>query len=168
MSTVEETPVQTNGAAAAGQIEVLNPATGQVIRTVPDMTPAQVKELVDRARAAQPGWQALGFEGRARYMMKLKSWFIDNKERVLASLMEETGKTREDAAGGGLDLRDRLVQLLGEEGRELPRREEGAVPLAVPARQEAARALRPGRGRRASSAPGTSRSRSRSATPSPP
>jgi acyl-CoA reductase-like NAD-dependent aldehyde dehydrogenase len=97
MSTVEETPVQTNGAPAAGQIEVLNPATGQVIRSVPDMTPAQVKDLVDRARAAQPGWQALGFEGRARYMIKLKSWFIDNKERVLASLMEETGKTREDA-----------------------------------------------------------------------
>ena len=97
MSTVEEQPsVQANG-AAQGQIPVLAPATGDVITHVPDMDATQINDLVDRARAAQPGWRALGFEGRARYMLKLKDWFVENKDEVLEALIEETGKTREDA-----------------------------------------------------------------------
>ncbi|MEA2347383.1 MAG: hypothetical protein QOG62_1170 [Thermoleophilaceae bacterium] len=97
MSTVEKPAAQTNGSAAAGQIEVIAPATGAVIAHVPDMSAGQIKELVDRARAAQPGWHALGFEGRARYMLKLKDWFVENKDEVLEALIQETGKTREDA-----------------------------------------------------------------------
>ena len=48
-----------NGAAAAASIEVENPATGQVIATVPVVGPEDVAELVARARRAQPGWEAL-------------------------------------------------------------------------------------------------------------
>ena len=47
-------------------IEVQNPATGEVIASVPALGPDQVAAVVARARAAQPGWQALGFDGRAR------------------------------------------------------------------------------------------------------
>ena len=97
MSTVEEQPTAQANGASAGQIPVMAPATGEVITHVPDMDAAQIEGLVDRARAAQPGWQALGFEGRARYMLKLKEWFVENKEEVLETLIQETGKTREDA-----------------------------------------------------------------------
>ena len=64
MATVEEHPATNGTATAAGDIAVENPATGEVIAHVPDTTAEQVAELARAARAAQPAWEALGFEGR--------------------------------------------------------------------------------------------------------
>jgi acyl-CoA reductase-like NAD-dependent aldehyde dehydrogenase len=103
MSTVEqsEQAAQADGAsgngAAAGTIPVENPATGEIIGHVPDLGADQVAEIVARARAAQPAWEALGFEGRAKVMYELRSWLVDNRERILRAVVEENGKTREDA-----------------------------------------------------------------------
>ncbi len=47
-----------------GMIGVENPATGEQIAVVENMSAAQVEALVARARAAQPAGQALGFAER--------------------------------------------------------------------------------------------------------
>ncbi|HEX8052347.1 MAG TPA: aldehyde dehydrogenase family protein [Thermoleophilaceae bacterium] len=86
-----------NGHGNGKTFAVENPATGATIAHLPDMDAAQVKALVDRARAAQPAWEALGFEGRARYMFQFRKWLVDNRDRVARTVMDETGKTREDA-----------------------------------------------------------------------
>jgi acyl-CoA reductase-like NAD-dependent aldehyde dehydrogenase len=83
---------------ATETIEVENPATGQVIRTLPVTSPEEVRVLADRARTAQPAWEALGFEGRGRVLRRMQKWVVDNSERVIQSLIDETGKTYEDAA----------------------------------------------------------------------
>ena len=54
---------ETNGKGPE-MLEVTNPATGEVVGSVARQTPADVAEAVKRARAAQPAWQALGYEGR--------------------------------------------------------------------------------------------------------
>ena len=57
MATVEQDITQQaqNGAAStAADIPVENPATGEVVGTVPALSAADVKELAARARAAQP------------------------------------------------------------------------------------------------------------------
>src|SRR3954447_18721225 len=87
----------TNGASTRPDIEVENPATGQVIATVPDLGPDDVKQFAAKGRAAQPGWEALGFEGRARIMRRAQKWLLDNAERVMETIVSETGKTYEDA-----------------------------------------------------------------------
>jgi acyl-CoA reductase-like NAD-dependent aldehyde dehydrogenase len=100
MSALEqsESTVQSNGAPpAGGRIAVENPATGEVIGHVDDMVPGQVEAMVERGRLAQPGWQALGFDGRAEVMLELRHWFVQNRERVIDLLVAENGKTREDA-----------------------------------------------------------------------
>ncbi len=99
MSTVDTTPsVSGNGAAAgAAQIPVENPATGEVIAHVPDLSAEQVADAVRRARTAQPGWEAMGFEGRGAVMKAARKWLVDNRERMVSTIVEETGKTREDA-----------------------------------------------------------------------
>jgi acyl-CoA reductase-like NAD-dependent aldehyde dehydrogenase len=86
----------TNGAARE-QIEVENPATGQIVGTVPRMTPDDVRDLVARARAAQPGWEAMGFEGRAKVLRRAQKWILDNSDRVIETIVSETGKTWNDA-----------------------------------------------------------------------
>lgn len=97
MATVEQTAeVSANGAGAEG-IPVENPATGEIIRTVPIASADEVAAAVARARAAQPGWEALGFEGRARILRRAQKWVIDNSQRVIDTIVSETGKTHEDA-----------------------------------------------------------------------
>jgi acyl-CoA reductase-like NAD-dependent aldehyde dehydrogenase len=78
-------------------IEVENPATGKVIATVPVVAPEDVSALVARARLAQPGWEALGFEGRAAVMKSCQKWMSDNTDRVIDTIVSETGKAYEDA-----------------------------------------------------------------------
>ncbi len=86
-----------NGAAAAGTIEVENPSTGKVIASVPVVPPKQVAELVARARTAQPGWEALGFDGRAAVLKRCQKWVADNTQRVIDTIVSETGKAYEEA-----------------------------------------------------------------------
>jgi acyl-CoA reductase-like NAD-dependent aldehyde dehydrogenase len=96
-----ETLSATNGAVgndgAREQIEVENPATGGIAGSVPRMLPEEVGELAARARRAQPGWEALGFAGRARVLKRAQSWILNNADRVIQTIVSETGKTWEDA-----------------------------------------------------------------------
>jgi acyl-CoA reductase-like NAD-dependent aldehyde dehydrogenase len=86
-----------NGAAAARTIDVENPSTGKVIASVPVVPPEQVPELVARARTGQPGWEALGFDGRAAVLKRCQKWISDNSQRVVDTIVSETGKAHEDA-----------------------------------------------------------------------
>jgi acyl-CoA reductase-like NAD-dependent aldehyde dehydrogenase len=72
MATVESKPaaVSTNGAPG---IPVENPATGEVITTVPAMSAEEVKALAARGRKAQPEWEAMGFDGRAKVLRRAPS-----------------------------------------------------------------------------------------------
>jgi len=92
MATVEQQP----GTAAEG-IEVENPATGEVVGSVPAMGPDDVAALVARARAAQPAWEAIGFDGRATVLRRAQKWVTENQDRVIATIVSETGKTHDDA-----------------------------------------------------------------------
>ncbi len=85
------------GAGERDWIEVENPATGGVAGRVPEITPADVAELAARARAAQPGWEAMGFEGRGEVLLRAQKWLLDNSRRVIDTIVSETGKTYEDA-----------------------------------------------------------------------
>src|SRR6266498_5962613 len=84
-------------ADGVADIAVENPATGEVIAHVPDLGAEQVAELARAARAAQPAWEALGFEGRGRVLRRAQKWVVDSSERVIQTIVSETGKTYEDA-----------------------------------------------------------------------
>jgi acyl-CoA reductase-like NAD-dependent aldehyde dehydrogenase len=99
MATVEQQAPQTrNGTVEAGTgIPVENPATGEIVATVPDLGAEAVAEMAARGRAAQPEWEAYGFDGRARVLLRAQKWLMDNAERVVETIVSETGKTHEDA-----------------------------------------------------------------------
>jgi acyl-CoA reductase-like NAD-dependent aldehyde dehydrogenase len=103
MATVEEHVEQEinqaeNGVArAGGDIAVENPATGETVGTVPDLGAEAIAEMAARGRAAQPEWEAYGFEGRARVLLRAQKWVMDNAPRIVATICSETGKTFEDA-----------------------------------------------------------------------
>jgi acyl-CoA reductase-like NAD-dependent aldehyde dehydrogenase len=78
-------------------IEVRRPTDGSLIRTIEVDTPERVADVVARVRANQPAWEALGIEGRYRWLGRLRDWLIDNADEVADLLKEETGKVRADA-----------------------------------------------------------------------
>src|SRR5271156_660153 len=100
MATVEQHPPEThNGLAHSdGDIPVENPATGEIVATVPDLGADAVADMARRGRAVQPDWEAHGFDGRARVLLRAQKWLMDNSEQVIATIVSETGKTFEDAS----------------------------------------------------------------------
>ncbi len=80
-----------------GTIRVENPATGQPVRTIDTIGPDAIPAMVARARAAQPGWEALGFQGRGRVLKRAQKWVVDHASRIVETIVSETGKTHEDA-----------------------------------------------------------------------
>jgi acyl-CoA reductase-like NAD-dependent aldehyde dehydrogenase len=97
MATTHEAPATTDGGAAQATIAVENPATGEVLTTVPLLGADEIARLVERARRAQPGWEELGFEARGRIMRRAQKWMVENVERVIDVVVSEAGKTYEDA-----------------------------------------------------------------------
>ena len=97
MATTDETAVNTPPTSDTGDIPVENPATGEVIGHVPAITVAEVAEFARRGRTAQPAWEALGYDGRARVLQRMQKWVMDNADRVIRTICSETGNPYEDA-----------------------------------------------------------------------
>ena len=97
MATVEQTQSGTDGAGPTATFSVDNPATGETIAEVPSLKSRQVVDLVRRARRAQPAWEGLGFDGRARLMRDMRRWLVANRRRIIHTLSEENGKSWDDS-----------------------------------------------------------------------
>jgi acyl-CoA reductase-like NAD-dependent aldehyde dehydrogenase len=91
---------------------VRNPASGERIAEVPVDPPAAVAEKAARLRASQAEWEALGVEGRYRWLGRLRDWLLDNEDRVADTMQAETGKVRAEATGEVLYLAD-LINFYG-------------------------------------------------------
>ncbi len=76
------------------RLKLSNPATGASIGEVDVATPAEVRDVVARARAAQPAWHALGFDGRAKVMYRALDILLENQDRFMDVIMRETGRSR--------------------------------------------------------------------------
>lgn len=81
-------------------IEICSPATGEVVGTVPDMSPTEVHAVAERLRTAQPAWQQLGFPGRRMWLERYRDWLLDHEGELLRLVQQETGKTWGDLALG--------------------------------------------------------------------
>ena len=130
------------------QIAVENPATGEVIGHVADMTAADVAELARRGRAAQPGWEALGFDGRARVLKRMQRWVMDNADRVVRTIVSETGKTYEDAQIAELAYGAAAFGFWAHKCAALPRRRADPLVIHLRQGQTAGPAVQAGRARR--------------------
>ncbi len=107
--TAEKITVNGSANGAAGEasgIEVMNPATGERIATVPVDSPEQVAATVAGVRANQADWEEMGIEGRYHWLGKLRDWILDNQDRILDTMQRETGKVRADASNEPVYLAD--------------------------------------------------------------
>ncbi|MBN1964637.1 MAG: aldehyde dehydrogenase family protein, partial [Anaerolineae bacterium] len=78
-------------------IAVKNPVTGEVIGSVPNHTPDQVQAAVERARAAQPAWNARGVKDRARLLRRWADALWNDRNDLIGVIRRETGKNETGA-----------------------------------------------------------------------
>ena len=86
-------------ASGGGRIEVDNPASGEIIASVPAFSAGDTRSAIDAAEAAWPGWRAKTGKERANL---LRGWFdrIMRHQEDLAVLMTcEQGKPLAEARG---------------------------------------------------------------------
>ena len=87
-------------ASESGQVlDVVNPATGEVIAVVPLSTVGEVKEAVKAAQEAFWEWRSTPPLTRARYLFRLKSLLEDHFEEISRILVQEEGKTIDESRG---------------------------------------------------------------------
>src|SRR6476469_7718409 len=91
MATTEVKP------AALSTLESFNPATGELVGTVPTITPDQVQGVVDDVARIQPAWAELPLKARAGYMRRAADALLDDIDEIAELLVTEQGKPRAEA-----------------------------------------------------------------------
>jgi succinate-semialdehyde dehydrogenase/glutarate-semialdehyde dehydrogenase len=79
------------------QIRNAEPATGRALPPIKVTSPREVHEAVARARAAQEGWAALGFDGRKRKLLAFRDLVYDRTDELITLIMRQNGKPRFEA-----------------------------------------------------------------------
>src|SRR5690606_9612464 len=80
-------------------IPVYNPATCEVIAECPDSTYEDVDAAVQAASEAFDEWRRTPSLNRAQYMHRFKTILEDRFEEVAQQVVEENGKTLDEARG---------------------------------------------------------------------
>jgi acyl-CoA reductase-like NAD-dependent aldehyde dehydrogenase len=82
----------TTTAESKGTLEVVNPATGETIATVPNASREDVDAVVERAKQALPDWLDATPGERAELLLKLADVISDNAEELAQVESQNVGK----------------------------------------------------------------------------
>ncbi len=79
-------------APAESEFEVLNPATGGVIKSLPDGGAEAARSAIAAAAEAFPAWRATTPYQRAEFLMRAHTLMLERQEELARVLTEEQGK----------------------------------------------------------------------------
>ncbi|HEX9255448.1 MAG TPA: aldehyde dehydrogenase family protein [Candidatus Angelobacter sp.] len=79
------------------QFAVRNPATQEIIGTLPNLTAAQIADAVSKAAAAQARWASMPVRDRLRILSRFADLLCDQKDAVASVISREAGKPQAEA-----------------------------------------------------------------------
>ncbi|WP_368642140.1 NAD-dependent succinate-semialdehyde dehydrogenase [Castellaniella ginsengisoli] len=86
--------------ASGGRTDpVRNPATGEILGTVPVMGAAEAREAIEAAQAAWSGWRALTAQRRAEILRAWYQLMLDHAEDLACIMTAEQGKPLAESRG---------------------------------------------------------------------
>lgn len=80
-------------------IEVINPATKEVMVNVPQSTQAELDHAAQAAQDAFPDWSNTAVPKRARILFKYQQLLMENKQELAEIITKENGKSVGEALG---------------------------------------------------------------------
>jgi acyl-CoA reductase-like NAD-dependent aldehyde dehydrogenase len=116
MTTTADTSLATS---IAIRLESFDPATREVVGSVPLTAITEIGPIVARARAAQPAWEALGFERRAALLREGYRAFEEKADELGRLITREMGKPIAQATGEARSLARGIEAELREIGEAL-------------------------------------------------
>ncbi|MBK8027387.1 MAG: NAD-dependent succinate-semialdehyde dehydrogenase [Chloroflexi bacterium] len=108
--------------------DVTNPATGDLLATIPDAGADDTRAAIDAAAAALPGWSAVPALQRSDMMRKAAALMVERKERLATVMTLEQGKPLTEARGEIVYAASFLTWFAGEAERVYGQ----IVPATVP------------------------------------
>ncbi|MFP6619249.1 MAG: aldehyde dehydrogenase family protein, partial [Pirellulaceae bacterium] len=85
--------------AGACELDVINPATSEVLAQVPVSSVDQVEVVVQHARQAFVQWRRTPVTDRIQYLFRYKQLLEDNLDELARTISLESGKTLAEASG---------------------------------------------------------------------
>ena len=86
-------------AASGGRFDVTDPATGELVGSVPDAGESDVKAAIDAAAGALDEWKALPAIQRARILRRAADLIRERRDTIALVMTSEQGKPLAEAAG---------------------------------------------------------------------
>ncbi|CAN5839281.1 NAD-dependent succinate-semialdehyde dehydrogenase [soil metagenome] len=90
---------QWEAAASKRTFDVLNPATGERIGSVPDMDRSDVRRAIHAADQAWPGYRDMTAKDRSALMKKWYALIMDHQEELAVLMTTESGKVITESLG---------------------------------------------------------------------
>jgi succinate-semialdehyde dehydrogenase/glutarate-semialdehyde dehydrogenase len=105
-------------AESGATFEVINPATGQLLATVPKMGAAETRRAIAAANAAWPAWRAAPAKTRAAILRKWYELMRDNADDLAQIMTAEQGKPLAEAKGE-IQYAASFIEWFGEEAKRV-------------------------------------------------
>src|SRR4029078_2324361 len=88
-------------AESGARFDVTNPATSEIVGTMPDAGEEDVRVAIDAAADALEGWKSLAAIERARILRRSADVIRERKDEIAAVMTAEQGKPLAEAGGEG-------------------------------------------------------------------
>jgi succinate-semialdehyde dehydrogenase/glutarate-semialdehyde dehydrogenase len=98
--------------------DVINPATGELVASVPDHGPEDVRKAIDAAYAVQKDWAKRTAKERSDILLKWHDLMLENQEDMAQILTAEMGKPIIEARGE-IAYGASFIRWFAEEGRRI-------------------------------------------------
>lgn len=107
-----------SGADSDETIDVVNPATGEKIGTIPKMGAAETRRAIDAASEALPEWRAKTADERSTILRRWSELLIEHKEDLAILMTAEQGKPLAESRGETTYAAS-FIEWFAEEGRRV-------------------------------------------------
>ncbi len=99
-------------------LPVTNPATGELLGTVPNMGAAEARRAIEAANAAWPAWRAKTAKERSAVLRKWADLMLANQEDLAIIMTAEQGKPLAESRGE-IVYAASFIEWFAEEGRRV-------------------------------------------------
>ncbi len=106
------------GAGSNETIDVTNPATGDVLGTIPKMGAEETRRAIAAANAAYPAWRAKTGKERASILRRWFDLMIENQEDLARLMTAEQGKPLAESMGE-IVYAASFIEWFAEEGKRV-------------------------------------------------
>ncbi|MBJ6749315.1 NADP-dependent succinate-semialdehyde dehydrogenase [Geomonas anaerohicana] len=106
------------GADSGEAIDVINPATGEKLGTVPKMGGAETRRAIEAAHAALPSWRARTAQERSAIIRRWSDLLLQHQDDLAVLMTAEQGKPLAEARGETVYAAS-FLEWFAEEGKRI-------------------------------------------------